>query len=162
QSWPGRAEIDLPAQSTMGTDATHVSIARCDPAVDKQALALATGAWPDSERAAYQQTIAGLLKTGHANQIVLLAARLEGQLIAAQLSQSLPGRAAVVWQPQFDALQDVGRAEVSAALFHRLIAELTNAGTQLAQTLVSISDRVACDRFSAAGFSHAADLLYLA
>src|SRR5262249_52885965 len=101
QSRLRRAEVSPSARSIMGTDATQVSIARCDPAVDKQALALATGAWPDSERAAYQQTIAGLLKIGQANQIVLLTARENDRIVAAQLAQSLPGRAAVVWQPQF-------------------------------------------------------------
>src|SRR5262245_42892164 len=155
QSWPGRAEVSPSARSTMGTDATHVSIARCDPAIDKQALALATAAWPDSERAAYQQTIVGLLKTGQANQIVLLAARGNEGLIAAQLAQSLPGRAAVVWQPQFGASHDVRRDDVSAALFQRLTTELTNAGAQLAQALVPIGDRAAGERFSAGGFSHA-------
>ena len=141
--------------------ASRVSIARCDPAADKEVLSLAILAWPDAERAAYQQTIDGLIKSGQSKQIVLLEAREENQLIAAQLAQSLPGRAAVVWQPQFVAAK-TARGEVTAQIFDRLATELSQAGANLAQALVSITDKEAAERFSAGGFSHAADLLYLA
>jgi ribosomal protein S18 acetylase RimI-like enzyme len=146
----------------MGTDATRVRIARCDPAVDQQTLALATGAWPESERAAYQQTIDGLLKSGRDNEIVLLAAHEDDRLVSAQLAQSLPGRAAVVWQPQFADAKNSGRNEVAGALFGRLDAELVHSGAQLAQALLPIRDRDSAERFAIGGFTHAADLLYLA
>jgi mycothiol synthase len=142
--------------------ANHVSIARCDPAVDKEALALATKAWPDAERAAYQQTIENLLKNGQSRQIVVLAAREEDRLVAAQLAQSLPGRVAVVWQPQFAAAKESRQDELTSLLFARLAAELSQVGVQLAQAIVPIGDHEAAERFSAGGFSHAADLLYLA
>src|SRR5438034_9074657 len=120
--------------------ATRVSIARCDPAAHKDVLALATEAWPDAERAAYQQSLSGLLKSGQANQIVLLAAREDDRLVAAQLAQSLPGRAAVVWQPQFAAAEKTGQREIASQLFARLAAELVHAGAHLAQALVPVGD----------------------
>jgi mycothiol synthase len=142
--------------------AARATIARCDPAAEKEVLALATKAWPDAERAAYQQTLHGLLHCGQANQIVLLAARENSQFIAAQLAQSLPGRAAVVWQPQFADASKIAQHEISDRLFDRLTTELATAGAHLAQALVPLGDKQAAERFAAGGFTHAADLLYLA
>ncbi len=142
--------------------ATRASIARCDPAADKDVLTLATKAWPDAERAAYQQTLDGLLKRGQANQIVLLAALEENRLLAAQLAQSLPGRAAVVWQPQIVGPPGAAPGDLVTALFARLSAELVQAGAHLAQALLPLGDNEVAARFSAGGFMHAADLLYLA
>jgi ribosomal protein S18 acetylase RimI-like enzyme len=147
--------------------AARATIARWDPAAKKEVLALATKAWPDAERAAYQQTLHGLLQSGEANQIVLLAAREDSpcedtRFIAAQLAQSLPGRAAIVWPPQFaDAIESAQR-EISTRLFDRLATELATAGAHLAQALVPIGDKEVAERFAAGGFTHAADLLYLA
>ncbi len=141
--------------------AARATIARCDPAAEKEVLALAMKAWPDAERAAYQQTLQGLIGSGRANQIVLLAAREDGRLIAAQLAQSLPGRAAVVWQPQFANASKIA-CEISKQLFDFLKKELLAAGAHLAQALLPIGDMQAAERLAAGGLSHAADLLYLA
>ncbi len=141
--------------------ANRVKIARCDPAADKEILALATKSWADAERSAYQLIMDGLLQGGQANQIVLLAAREEDRLVAAQLAQSLPGRAAIVWPPQFNAANNDCES-IADQLFGRLPIELAQAGAQLAQALVAIRDAQAARLFAAGGFTHAADLLYLA
>ena len=73
------------------------TIVRCDPRQERAALALAADAWPVAERAAYGKAIGTLLDEGHAERVVLLAARLDGDVVAAQIGQSLPGRVAVVW-----------------------------------------------------------------
>lgn len=141
--------------------ASHVSLVRCDPAADKKALALATEAWPEAERAAYQQTLESLLGAGQSACVVLLSAREHDRLIAAQLAQVLPGKAAVVWPPRFVGSGDA-QAAISGPLFDRLAAELVQAGAHIAQSLLPNSDKHAAGLFSSGGFYHAADLLYLA
>ena len=72
------------------------SIDRCNPATDKEALALAAQAWPEAERAGYWQAIRSLVSQGDADRAVLLAIRGDHQLLAAQVAQVLPGNVAVV------------------------------------------------------------------
>ena len=66
------------------------SIERCDPAADKEALALAAQAWPEAERASYWQAIRTLVSQGDGDRAVLLAIRNANRLLAAQVAQVLP------------------------------------------------------------------------
>jgi mycothiol synthase len=138
-----------------------IQIDRCDPAAEREVLALAAQAWPEAERAAYWQSIAALVRTGQADHVVLLAARVGEQLLAVQLAQSLPGRAAAVWPPQFAAADAETCHRAAALLFARIATELASTGSQMAQALLSLNDEPAAREFTAGGFTHAADLLYM-
>jgi ribosomal protein S18 acetylase RimI-like enzyme len=135
---------------------------RCDPAEEKNILALAAQAWSEPERPAFWQAIAAMIRSGQADRVVLLAARRHGEPIAAQLAQAMPGRVAVVWPPQFQIADEPSRENVAALLFDRLMRELSGCDVHLAQALLTHDNRAAANQFAAGGFSHAADLLYLA
>jgi ribosomal protein S18 acetylase RimI-like enzyme len=135
---------------------------RCDPATEKTVLALAAQAWPESERAAYWKSIQALVRDGHAEQVVLLAGQEQNEVVAAQIAQSLSGRAAIVWPPQFADHAHAPRTTMATPLFARLWPELAAAGVELAQSLASASDPSTTQLLELGGLSHAADLLYLA
>jgi ribosomal protein S18 acetylase RimI-like enzyme len=137
-------------------------IHRCDPASDKEALALAAQAWPDAERAGYWQAIRNLARSGEADRAVLLAVRQNGRLLAAQVAQVLPGNVAVVWLPQFQLADAADQAKWNGLLFEHLKHELQQAGAQMAQGLVNLEDESSARSFFGGGFSKAADLLYRA
>jgi ribosomal protein S18 acetylase RimI-like enzyme len=139
-----------------------VSIVRCDPRAEKSVMALAAQAFPEAERAAYWQAISALARGGHADRVVLLAARENDEWVAAQVAQSLPGRVAVVWPPQFTAIDETKIDSLARLLFDGLIPDLTAIGAHLAQALVAPHDQTAARLFTLGGFTHAADLLYLA
>jgi ribosomal protein S18 acetylase RimI-like enzyme len=137
-------------------------IDRCDPAAEKEVLAIAAQAWPEVERAAYWQAIAALVRGGQSDRVVLLAARQGDRLLAAQLGQSLPGRVAAAWPPQFTAGDTINRDQITGQLFARLTSDLAATGAQMAQALLADGDEPAQRLFAIGGFKHAADLLYLA
>jgi ribosomal protein S18 acetylase RimI-like enzyme len=138
----------------------QIAIRRCDPLAEKEVLALAALGWAEAERPAHWQAVRAAAKSGQADHVVLLAAYSRDELLAAQISQSLPGRAAVVWLPQF--APSVNSDELAAHLLGRLLPELAATGAQLAQALLTTADEAEARRLAAAGFAHAADLLYLA
>jgi len=150
----------LTAMNSPGTGPP--TIARCDPSIEKEALALAAQAWHETERAAYWQAIGGMIRGGQRDLVVLLAAREGDRLLAAQIAQSLPGRAAAVWTPQFARVHEVEADQITAALFEQLTPALAVNGNHLAQALVDLNDSKAARAFTRGGFLHAADLLYLA
>jgi mycothiol synthase len=139
-----------------------VTIVRSDPAVEKEVLAVAAQAWPEAERAGYWKAITALVRGGHADRVVLLAARENDHLLAVQIAQSLPGRAAVVWPPQFLAIDPTQRDQLGTLLFARLARELAITDANVAQALLAPDDQAVARLFALGGFSHAADLLYLA
>jgi len=138
------------------------AIGRSDPLADRAALELAARAWPDAERPAYWLAIHDLASTGQGERVVLLAARQNDVLLAAQVAQSLPGRAAVVWPPQFSPNANSHCESIAQQLFDRLMPELAATGAHIAQALVAISDEESRRLFSLGGFTAAAELLYLA
>jgi ribosomal protein S18 acetylase RimI-like enzyme len=139
-----------------------VSIARVAPLTDRSALELAASAWPQAERPAYWQAIHDLAGTGRGERVVLLAARQNDALLAAQVAQSLPGRAAAVWPPQFSPHANLNSKLIAQQLFDRLLPELAATGAHIAQALVAIGDHDSQRLFSLGGFTAAAELLYLA
>lgn len=138
------------------------TIVRCDPGAEKEVLAFAAQAWPEAERAGYWKAIGELVRARQAGQVVLLGAREGDRLLAAQLGQSLPGRAAVVWPPQFCAMDSDERERLTGRIFPRLIEELAATGAHVAQALLARGDEDGGKIFGIGGFTHAADLLYLA
>src|SRR5689334_9955302 len=98
------------------------SIEPADPLADKEVLALAAQAWPEAERAFTWQSVRSAAEAEPAS-VCLLAARRGEQLLAAIVSQTLPGRAAVVWPPQF-AAANLASAEVSGEMLRELTAVL--------------------------------------
>src|SRR5262245_17900532 len=76
------AAILSPMHSTVSSS---IQIDRCDPAAEKEVLAVAAQAWPEAERAAYWQAIAALVRGGHSDRVVLLAARAGDRLLAVQI-----------------------------------------------------------------------------
>jgi len=135
-------------------------IERCEPASAKEVLGLAAQAWPEAERAAYWKMVRDLVRGGEPERVVLLAARQDEELLAAQIGQSLPGKVAVVWPPQFEA-KHADASSISVLLFNRVKGDLAATGAELAQALLPCDDAAAGAAFTEAGFSHAADLLYM-
>jgi hypothetical protein len=147
----------------MHTDASStIRIDRCDPTGEKEVLAVAAQAWPEAERAAYWQAIAALVRSGQARRVVLLAAREGERLLAVQLAQSLPGRVAVAWPPQFTPLSQGQQEQIAALLFARLTSDLAVTDAEMVQALLATNDDALGRLFTIGGFTHAADLLYLA
>jgi mycothiol synthase len=144
------------------TEFGAVQIIRCDPMAEPDVLALAAHAWPEAERTSYAQAIAAAMRSGQADQIVLVAAKENEEFLAAQLAQVLPGRVGVVWQPQIRAADATRHDALAVMLFSRLVRELVSSGAHLAQAVLSPTDQVAAKRFTLGGFTPAADLLYLA
>ena len=144
------------------TDRCPPTISQCNPAAEKEVLALAAQAWPEAERAGYWRAVGELVRSGRADHVVLLAARQGDRLLAAQLAQSLPGRAAVVWPPQFTAMHADERARLTGRIFPLLMTALAATGAHLAQALVARGDEECGKIFEIGGFTRAADLLYLA
>src|SRR5262245_59314096 len=94
-SWP---ELKFAILAIMTcADGGQPFIDRCDPATDKEALALAAQAWPEAERAGYWQAIRSLVSEGDPDRAVLLAVHNANRLLAAHVAQLLPGNVAVVW-----------------------------------------------------------------
>jgi mycothiol synthase len=141
---------------------SQITIRRCDPLAEKDVLALAALGWVESERSAHWQAIRVAAKSGNADHVVLLAAYAGGELLAAQVAQSLPGRAAVVWLPQFSLAAKDARDDIAARLLARLLPDLAASGAHLAQALLATGDQADTRRLTAGGFTHAANLLYLA
>src|SRR5687767_825371 len=114
------------AMNSPGSD--EPTVARCDPSIEKEALALAAQAWHETERAAYWQTIGGMIRGGQSDRVFLLAVRENDRLLAAQIAQSLPGRAAAVWPPQFARANEEKQHQIAAALFEQLKPALAAGG----------------------------------
>jgi len=135
-------------------------IAPADPLQDKEVLALAAQAWSDEERASLWGEIRRAAQTDP-DTVILIAARRGGQLSAAALAHILPGRAAVVWPPQF-AVATPNLVEFPVAkLLGELTSRLAARGTQLAQAVLAVGDNLESARLAAGGFWQAANLLYL-
>jgi ribosomal protein S18 acetylase RimI-like enzyme len=139
-----------------------LQITRCDPARDFEILELAARAWPEAERAAYHHGIQQLIQCGLANHIALIAAKADGCALVAQLAQALPGRAAIAWPPQFSDAESAVSEQTIADLAVVLGHILQQADVQIAQALLPCGDQRSEQSLTVGGFSHAADLLYLA
>ncbi|HZN34260.1 MAG TPA: GNAT family N-acetyltransferase [Pirellulaceae bacterium] len=145
--------MDSPRESTF-------SISPADPLAEKEVLALAALAWPQEERADLWREIRQAA-TADEGAVVLLAARSEDRLLAAALAHLLPGRAAVVWPPQFVTTADSSNSAIAGRLLNDLAVTLGARGAVLAQTLLAAGDRQS-ERMRAGGFILAAELLYMA
>src|SRR4051794_20903781 len=112
------------------TELTAICVTCGDSIADRQGLELALRAWPPAERRAH----------GQRSDLILVAAARDGQLAAACVARILPGRAAVVWLPQF-ANDPSSGAAIAQQIFERLEAELKQQGVHLVQALLSGNDR---------------------
>ncbi len=139
-----------------------LQITRCDPARDSEILELAARAWPEAERAAYGRGVQQLMECGLANRIALVAAKAGERPLVAQIAQALPGRAAIVWPPQFADHESAMPEQAIADLAVVLGQILRQADVEIAQALLPIDDARSERLLTIGGFSHAADLLYLA
>lgn len=143
--------------------ASEMTIDRCDLVGSSIELQLASRAWPASEKDAYALGIQQAIEIGNSGSIVLLAARWQKQLIAAQLAQMLAGQAALIWPPQFIESSDSSLHGIAAAaLGSNLAAELKRSRIGIAQSLVSPGDTDSEKWLALGGLSRAAELLYLA
>jgi len=139
-----------------------LQITRCDPARDCEILELAARAWPEAERAAYGRGVQQLIECGLANRIALVAAKVGERALVAQIAQALPGRAAIVWPPQFADAESATPEQVIVDLAAVLGQILRQADVQICQALLPNGDARSERLLTIGGFSHAADLLYLA
>ena len=141
---------------------TAFFVQRCDLAQSAEALALAAKAWPEAERTAYYQSVQQAVDSGRAESVVLLSGCRDGQVIAAQIGQVLPGRAAVVWPPQFaETCEAIRRGVTAASLGREMATALKRGGAKVAQALVVADDPESASWLAVGGLSYAADLLYL-
>ena len=139
----------------------EITIASADPLADKEVLALAALAWADADRAASWQEIRRVAKEDPAS-VALLSASCSGRLVGAAIAHVLPGRAAIVWQPQLLPHEPTHSSpSLPAALLRRLTEILARGNSQFAQALLASGDAAAAEHFGAAGFYRAAELLYL-
>jgi ribosomal protein S18 acetylase RimI-like enzyme len=136
------------------------AIALADPLADKEALALASLAWPDDERGQQWRDVRAAA-SGDPSSVVLVVARDREHLVAAAVAQIMPGRAAVVWPPQFVANPRAARENEAGLLLTEMAAALAARGAVLAQALLAIDDLLQAGRLAAGGFWRAANLLYL-
>jgi ribosomal protein S18 acetylase RimI-like enzyme len=137
-----------------------LSFALADPLADKEVLALASLAWSEDERAQQWRDVRAAA-LADPSSVVLIAARDGETLAAAAVAQIMPGRAAVVWPPQFVAnplAPNVGEAGVLLAEMAVVLAER---GAALAQALLACDVPVQAGRLAAGGFRRAANLLYM-
>jgi mycothiol synthase len=123
------------------------------------ALALASRAWPETERESQLAAIEQLVAESGAGALILLAAGSATDPVASVLAQVLPGKSAVVWPPQ---LTQRAPGEISMPLLSALDEHLAHAGVALAQVLLEQAAGPAAALLGAAGYVHAGDLLYMA
>lgn len=138
---------------------TTVQLELADPLADKEVLALAAQAWPETERAHIWREIR-LAAQADPTTVVLLAARRSERLLAAVVANILPGRAAVVWPPQF-AGAETSQADISRVILRELAEALQARGVQVAQALLGAGDFAQAELLAAGRFWRAADLLFL-
>jgi mycothiol synthase len=91
---------------------------------------------------------------------IVVVAEDRGERCGAVVAHVLPGRVASITPPQTSAGEN--RDEVAIRLLLGLNAELQSAGVQLAQALLCPEDAASAAALRAAGYQHAADLLYMA
>jgi mycothiol synthase len=110
----------------------------------------------DARTAIINDTLAAL-RAGRPAEGLLIARR--GSAMAAAIWVELqPGRAAGVWPPAVAAGES---PDLAAEMLARALDDLRRHDVQIAQALLSAGSLPAAPLFQAAGFLHAADLLYL-
>lgn len=140
------------------TPSQNFRIAVARPEQVAAALALVADSWPPDERAEqvrlWQASLAGEAR----GDFVLLVALRDEQVCGAVLAQLLAGRAASIAPAQLV----VGELEsLAAALMPALDEQLAARQVRLAQCVLATYAGPPVERLLAAGFAHAADLLYL-
>jgi ribosomal protein S18 acetylase RimI-like enzyme len=125
---------------------------------DSPAFRLALKAWPEAERTAQEEAILAMVPARQ-NDTLLLAARRGDELLAVVLGQRLAGNAGVIWPPQQSNVPGAG--PVAAEALSALEQLLLESGTHLCQALLAKDDAAGPARLHAAGYLHAANLLYL-
>jgi mycothiol synthase len=138
----------------------EIEIELASPHTDKDVLAAAALAWPETDRAASWQEIRQAAAADSAS-VVLLAARQGPQLVGAALAHVLPGKAAIVWPPQWLNIPSAQTPTLSAALLRRLTELVARGNARFVQALLPSGDDFAAEPFARAGFRRAAELLYL-
>ena len=122
------------------------------------ALELIVSALPTEERAAQLAALHSELAGANSHLAIVLAAKCGERLVGAVFAQIVPGKTAGVWPPQLVRDENEATAtELLAALERRL----AKSGVCLAQSLLASDAALASERLTAAGYRHAAELLYL-
>ena len=124
-----------------------------------QATALVFGQLQESERAELLKTLLGLASKDSNPFAGLLEARRGESLVGAIWAQTQPGNVAVLWPPETVAHEP---SSTSEQLLSAAVEFLESAGVTMAQTLLQGSDDPQRGVLELAGFSHFADLHYMA
>ena len=122
------------------------------------ALVMLVSQEPESERVGRIATIAAALRCGKLPENTLLAAIRGEQLVGVTWGQILPGKTALVWPPRV--VEGEGE-EIAYQLLLHLENELPPAGIRMAQAVLTDGSNPDARRLLRAGYTHAADLLYL-
>jgi ribosomal protein S18 acetylase RimI-like enzyme len=138
-------------------------IATARPEQIAPALALVALSWPPNERAEQVRIWQAALAGRASRDFILLVARRGEHICGAAFAQLLGGRAASIAPPQLAKGQPVeGNSEsLAAALIQALDEQLAARQVRLAQCVLATYAGPLVERLLAAGFVHAADLLYL-
>lgn len=139
-----------------------MTIRACQRADAAAALAIIAQAWPEVERQTHLAALWTALAGGNGQSAIVLSADREGESLAAVAAQILPGRVASVTPPQIETGRDASDESIAQRLLDRLNDDLSRAGLELAQALLPADDESGARAMRAAGYEHAADLLYLA
>lgn len=142
--------------SASDTQATHIG--HCGAPRQADALQLIFGQRDEAERDAQIATLLDSARRDAGALGFLFEARRAGRLVGAALASPQPGQTAMVWPPR---LVEGEPASESAALLDAVLAKLAESPILLAQALLPVDATADAERLEAAGFVHAADLLYL-
>lgn len=133
-------------------------IALCPPERRGEAVAIVLSEIAPSQR----REIAGRLLEGGGDTVsgeALYVARRGERLVGAAWGQLQPGNTAVFWPPHVVAGEGV---ETTGPLAAAVVRHLDRAGVGMTQVLLPAQDAEIVPVLASAGFSHLADLLYLA
>ena len=123
-----------------------------------QALAMLVSQEPVAERAGRVATIVTALRQRDVSEATLVGVWRDGQLMGVAWGQVLPGKTVLLWPPRVtpDENEVIGD-ELLGFLDKRLLA----AGIRMSQVVLSHREHPDASRLERAGYTHAADLLYL-
>jgi mycothiol synthase len=146
------------------TDPSSLVVAAVEGPQRGEALDLVFSYLPVAER---QQQVAislSVLWASGALPVGLFAARREGRLVGAILSQMHPGRSAELWLPRVrpGETEDPGKTEDTASRLLELLCQwLVEHEVRIAQLLLATATESEAALLRRWGFDHLADLLYL-
>ncbi|MBC8356316.1 MAG: GNAT family N-acetyltransferase [Planctomycetes bacterium] len=143
----------------MDNDIDSVEYAAVSSPQRAEALAMLVSQEPASERAGRVATIAAAFRQGDNSTPTLVGAKQNEKLVGVAWGQVLPGKTALLWPPH---ILKGEREIIGDRLQMFLDTQLEALGIRMAQAVLPNREHASAKRLTRVGYSHAADLLYLA